>query len=117
MQVRKKDTERIYAMKIIRKADVVERNEIDHIVAERQVLAQIQHPFIVNLKFSFQTEDKLYLVLSFVNGGELFLHLQENGPFDEYRSKFYTAELLLALEYLHSYNIIYRLGFFFLCFF
>jgi len=49
------------------------------------------------------------MVLSFVNGGELFLHLQEAGKFEEYRSKFYTAELLLCLEYLHSYNIIYRL--------
>ena len=108
MQVRKKDTERVYALKIVRKADVVERKEIDHIISERQVLAQLHHPFIVNLKFSFQTEDKLYLVLSFINGGELFVHLQEAGRFDEYRSKFYTAELLLALEYLHSYNIIYR---------
>ena len=108
MQVRKKDTERVYAMKIVRKADVVERKEIDHIIAERQVLAQMHHPFIINLKFSFQSEDKLYMVLSFVNGGELFVHLQEAGRFDEYRAKFYTAELLLALEYLHSYNIIYR---------
>jgi len=108
MQVRKKDTERIYALKIIKKADVVARNEIEHMIAERQVLAQMHHPYIVNLKFSFQSEDKLYLVLSFVNGGELFHHLQEAGRFDEYRSKFYAAELLTALEYLHNYNIIYR---------
>jgi len=114
MQVRKKDTERIYAMKIIRKADVVERNEINHIIAERQVLAQMHHPFIVNLKFSFQTQDKLYMVLSFVNGGELFTHLQESGKFDEYRSKFYVAELLLCLEYLHGYNIIYRFSILFI---
>jgi serum/glucocorticoid-regulated kinase 2 len=72
------------------------------------VLAKIKHPFIVNLKFSFQSPEKLYLVLAFVNGGELFKHLQDEGQFDEDRSRFYSAELLLALEHLHKYNIIYR---------
>eukprot|EP00158_Paraphelidium_tribonemae_P006437 Partr_v1_DN27817_c1_g1_i2_m22565 putative serine threonine protein kinase len=108
MQVRKKDTGRIYAMKIIRKANIVERAEVEHTLAERNVLAKIQNPFIVNLKFSFQSPDKLYLVLAFVNGGELFHHLQTEGFFMEERAKFYTAELLIALECLHNYNIIYR---------
>ncbi|KAI3661627.1 hypothetical protein MP638_002879 [Amoeboaphelidium occidentale] len=108
MQVRKKDTSRIYAMKIIRKANIVERSEVEHTLAERNVLAQMQNPFIVNLKFSFQSPDKLYLVLAFVNGGELFHHLQTEGCFHEERAKFYAAELLSALECLHRYNIIYR---------
>lgn len=108
MQVRKKDTARIYAMKIIRKANIVERSEVEHTLAERNVLAKIQNPFIVNLKFSFQSPDKLYLVLAFANGGELFHHLQTEGCFHEERAKFYAAELLLALETLHQYNIIYR---------
>lgn len=108
MQVRKKDTGRIYAMKIIRKANIVERDEVEHTIAERNVLAKINHPYIVNLKFAFQTQDKLYLVLAFVNGGELFKHLQDEGQFEEARAKFYTAQLLLALEHLHTYNIIYR---------
>jgi len=86
----------------------VERDEVEHTIAERNVLAQIKHPFIVNLKFSFQTPEKLYLVLAFVNGGELFKHLQDEGCFDEVRSKFYAGELLLALEHLHKFNIIYR---------
>lgn len=110
MQVRKKDTGRIYAMKIIRKQNIVERDEVEHTIAERNVLAQINHPFIVNLKFSFQTPEKLYLVLAFVNGGELFKHLQDEGQFEEARAKFYAAELLLALEHLHTYDIIYRYG-------
>jgi len=71
MQVRKKDTLRIYAMKIIRKANIIERDEVEHTIAERNVLAKINHPFIVNLKLSFQTSEKLYLVLAFVNGGEV----------------------------------------------
>lgn len=108
MQVRKRDTNRIYAMKILRKAHIVERAEVAHTLAERTVLAQINHPFIVPLKFSFQTAEKLYLVLAFVNGGELFHHLQREGRFSVERSKLYTAELLCALENLHSYNIIYR---------
>ncbi|ORX82508.1 kinase-like protein [Anaeromyces robustus] len=108
MQVRKKDTNRIYAMKIIRKSHVVERSEISHTLAERNVLVKINNPFIVGLKFSFQTAEKLYLVLAFVNGGELFYHLQKDGAFTEDRSRFYISELLCALECLHKYDIIYR---------
>ncbi|KAG5356766.1 Serine/threonine-protein kinase YPK1 [Yarrowia sp. C11] len=108
MQVRKKDTQQIYAIKTIRKARIVSRSEVTHTLAERTVLAQIDNPFIVPLKFSFQNPDKLYLVLAFVNGGELFHHLQNEKVFDLNRSRFYTAELLCALECLHEYNVIYR---------
>ena len=127
MQVRKKDTQRVYALKTIRKANIASRpGEITHILAERTVLALVNNPFIVPLKFSFQNPDKLYLVMSFgapracsvfvaltlmvdaVNGGELFYHLQREGKFDEYRSRFYAAELLCALEHLHMFNVVYR---------
>ncbi|KAF3160334.1 hypothetical protein TWF106_002733 [Orbilia oligospora] len=108
MQVRKKDTSRIYALKTIRKAHIISRAEVTHTLAERTVLAQIDNPFIVPLKFSFQSPEKLYLVLAFVNGGELFHHLQREGRFDINRSRFYTAELLCALECLHGFNVIYR---------
>ena len=106
--MRKKDTGRVYALKSIRKAHIVSRSEVTHTLAERTVLAQVNNPFIVPLKFSFQSKDKLYLVLSFVNGGELFHHLQNEGRFDEERSKFYAAELLCALECLHSFDVVYR---------
>ena len=131
MQVRKKDTKRIYALKTIRKAHIAQRpGEITHILAERTVLALVNNPFIVPLKFSFQNPDKLYLVMSFggnqlfmlswrhiftkfgpsysVNGGELFYHLQREGKFDQDRSRFYAAELLCALEHLHGFNVVYR---------
>ncbi|KTW26197.1 hypothetical protein T552_03089 [Pneumocystis carinii B80] len=108
MQVRKIDTSCIYALKTIRKAHIVSRSEINHTLAERTVLAQINNPFIVPLKFSFQSPEKLYLVLAFVNGGELFYHLQREGRFDLERSRFYAAELLCALECLHNFNVIYR---------
>lgn len=108
MQVRKKDTNRIYALKTIRKAHIISRSEVAHTLAERSVLAQINNPFIVPLKFSFQSPEKLYFVLAFVNGGELFHHLQKERRFDVNRSRFYTAELLCALECLHGFSVIYR---------
>ncbi|KAF5027422.1 hypothetical protein F66182_499 [Fusarium sp. NRRL 66182] len=108
MQVRKKDTNRIYALKTIRKAHIISRSEVAHTLAERSVLAQINNPFIVPLKFSFQSPEKLYFVLALVNGGELFHHLQKEHRFDVNRSRFYTAELLCALECLHGFSVIYR---------
>ncbi|KAA8894932.1 kinase-like domain-containing protein [Sphaerosporella brunnea] len=108
MQVKKRDTQRIYALKTIRKQHIISRSEVNHTLAERTVLAQINNPFIVPLKFSFQSPEKLYLVLAFVNGGELFHHLQREGKFDINRARFYTAELLCALECLHGFNVIYR---------
>ncbi|PHH66019.1 hypothetical protein CDD81_544 [Ophiocordyceps australis] len=108
MQVRKKDTSRIYALKTIRKAHIISRSEVAHTLAERSVLAQINNPFIVPLKFSFQSPEKLYFVLAFVNGGELFHHLQKEHRFDVNRARFYTAELLCALECLHGFSVIYR---------
>jgi serum/glucocorticoid-regulated kinase 2 len=108
MQVRKKDTGRIYALKTIRKAHIVSRSEVTHTLAERTVLAQVNNPFIVPLKFSFQSPEKLYLVLAYVNGGELFHHLQKEGRFSEERSRLYAAQLLCALEHLHQFDVIYR---------
>lgn len=108
MQVKKKDTGRIYALKTLRKAHIISRSEVAHTLAERSVLAQINNPFIVPLKFSFQSPEKLYLVLAFVNGGELFHHLQREQRFDINRARFYTAELLCALECLHGFKVIYR---------
>lgn len=108
MQVMKKDTRQIYALKTLRKQHIISRMEVTHTLAERTVLARIDNPFIVPLKFSFQLPEKLYLVLSFINGGELFYHLQKSGKFSMNRSRFYIAELLTALESLHKLNVIYR---------
>ncbi|KAI9309974.1 serine/threonine-protein kinase SCH9 [Zopfochytrium polystomum] len=108
LQVRKRDTGRIYAMKVLVKKDIVERKEVQHTLAERNVLIQAASPFLVGLKFSFQTREKLYLVLDYVNGGELFYHLQKETAFSEERAKFYTCELILALQHLHNFNIVYR---------
>ncbi|CDK24792.1 unnamed protein product [Kuraishia capsulata CBS 1993] len=108
MQVRKKDTGKIYALKSIRKAHIVSKMEVTHTLAEKFVLSRVDNPFIVPLKFAFQSNEKLYLVLSFINGGELFYHLQQSRRFSPVRSKFYISELLSAIECLHNLNIIYR---------
>ncbi|EQB78728.1 serine/threonine-protein kinase Sgk1 isoform 2 [Camelus ferus] len=80
-----------------------------HIMSERNVLLKnVKHPFLVGLHFSFQTADKLYFVLDYINGGELFYHLQRERCFLEPRARFYAAEIASALGYLHSLNIVYR---------
>ena len=110
-QVRKKDTQRIYAMKVLQKKVIVQKKEVAHTVGERNILvrtAMTESPFIVGLKFSFQTPSELYLVTDYMSGGELFWHLQKEGRFDEKRAKFYIAELILAIQHLHNNDIVYR---------
>jgi len=99
IQVRKIDTGEIYAMKVLSKK---------HIKSEKNILMKLQHPFLVGLNYSFQTEDKLYFILDYVNGGELFYHLQREKRFTEDRVRFYGAEIVLALEYLHNAGVVYR---------
>jgi serine/threonine protein kinase SCH9 len=96
-------------MKILRKQDLIEHRGVEHALAERNILIQAETcPFLVGLKFSFQTHSHLYLVTNFMNGGDLSWHLQNEDRFSEERAKFYIAEIILALEYLHKHNIIYR---------
>lgn len=100
---------KIYAVKVLSKKVILKRNEKTHIMCERNVLLKnLNHPFLVGLRYSFQSRDKLYFVLDYVNGGELFFHLQKEKIFTESRAKFYAAEITSALGYLHSCNIIYR---------
>lgn len=110
-QVRKLDNNRVYAMKVLSKKVIVKKKEIAHTIGERNILVRTsaaQSPFIVGLKFSFQTLTDLYLVTDYMSGGELFWHLQKEGRFPEDRAKFYIAELVLALEHLHDNDIVYR---------
>ncbi|KII95796.1 hypothetical protein PLICRDRAFT_98198 [Plicaturopsis crispa FD-325 SS-3] len=108
-QVRKHDTKRIYAMKVLSKREIVAKKEVAHTIGERKILQRsLESPFLVGLKFSFQTDTDLYLVTDFKSGGELFWHLQKETRFSEERARFYIAELILALEHLHKYDIVYR---------
>eukprot|EP00457_Paulinella_chromatophora_P000718 gb/GEZN01000718.1/.p1 GENE.gb/GEZN01000718.1/~~gb/GEZN01000718.1/.p1 ORF type:complete len:693 (-),score=118.05 gb/GEZN01000718.1/:372-2450(-) len=106
--VRKKATSVLYAMKVLRKKDIIQKKVVGHTKSERSVLETIQHPFFVQLRYAFQTPSKLYLILDYVPGGELFTRLDEEVEFSEQVAAFYAAEVVLALEHLHTLNIIYR---------
>jgi serine/threonine protein kinase len=106
--VKKKDTGNIYAMKVLRKENIIKRNQVEHTRTERHVLGYVRHPFIVGLNYAFQTEEKLYFVLDYCAGGELFFHLGKVQRFPEPRARFYAAEITLAIEYVHDLGIIYR---------
>jgi len=108
IQVRKKDNQKIYAMKVLNKKNILDRGEVEHTKSEKSILMKLCHPFLVNLNYSFQTGDKLYFVMDYVNGGELFFHLQQNKKFTEERARFYCAEIVLGLEYLHNSGVLYR---------
>jgi serine/threonine protein kinase len=98
-------------MKKIPKIGILRLNEVEHTISERDILVSIRnvkHPFLVNLKGTFQDESNLYLVLQYYSGGDLATQLGKYLRFCEQRAKFYAAEILLALEELHKRNIIYR---------
>eukprot|EP00753_Platysulcus_tardus_P003418 PLAT12454.1.p1 GENE.PLAT12454.1~~PLAT12454.1.p1 ORF type:complete len:511 (-),score=280.29 PLAT12454.1:68-1600(-) len=98
----------LLALKSLRKSDVLKRNQLEHTAAERKILQTVEHPSIVALKYAWQTSGKLYLVLEFMSGGELFYWLKRHKRFSEDRARLYAAEILLALEKLHSLDCIYR---------
>eukprot|EP00035_Acanthoeca_spectabilis_P020608 m.433793 g.433793 ORF g.433793 m.433793 type:complete len:520 (+) comp17618_c0_seq1:4333-5892(+) len=98
-----------YAIKVLSKEAIVRQNEVGHIMSERAVLQEnVRHPFLVGLHYSFQTPQKLYFVLDYVNGGELFFHLQQEKRFSIERSRFYAAEITSALGFLHTLDVVYR---------
>lgn len=95
-------------MKVLDKFHIRKRNQEGNTKDEKNILASINYPFIVKMFFSFQSSTKLYLVVEYCQGGELFYHLRRNKTFSVEKSKFYIAEILLALNHLHEKNIIYR---------
>ena len=107
MEVVHKATNKTYAMKEMSKIDIERQNLLEHIFAEKSILQKISHPYIVSLHFAFQSKEKLYLILDFLSGGELFFHLS-NTKFPEPRARFYAAQIGHALGHLHSLDIIYR---------
>ncbi|KAK3553064.1 hypothetical protein QTP86_031174, partial [Hemibagrus guttatus] len=106
--VQKRDTRKLYAMKYMNKHACVERDEVRHVCRELQILQEIQHPFLVNLWYSFQDEEDMFMVVDLLLGGDLRYHLQQNVQFKEETVKLYICELALALDYLQSSHIIHR---------
>lgn len=97
-----------YALKVLKKHEVVRLKQVEHVLSEKAILDQIQHPFLVRMGASFQDTPSLYMCLEFVIGGELFSHLRKAGRFSNDTTRFFTAQIILALEHLHSMDIVYR---------
>lgn len=102
-----KDAGSFYAMKVLKKATLKVRDRL-RTKTERDIMVSVRHPFIVKLHYAFQTEGKLYLIMDFLRGGDLFTRLSNEVMFTEQDVTFYLAEILLAIDHLHSLGIIYR---------
>lgn len=96
------------ALKMLKKSEIIRLKQVEHIKAEKAILSRIAHPFIVNLYCAFQDPKNLYMLMEYVIGGELFSQLRKVGRFSNETSRFYAAEIILALDYLHQQNICYR---------
>jgi serum/glucocorticoid-regulated kinase 2 len=106
--VKDKTTNEYFALKILKKENVEKRRQEDKVLVERNILVDIDHPFVIKFKGSFQTLKKLYFVLEYCPGGELFNLISKRKRFSEDQARFYAAQMVLALEHLHAKNIIYR---------
>jgi serine/threonine protein kinase len=106
--VKDRTTGGIFAMKVISKAKVVAYHQQDHVLSEKQIMAEIDHPFCIQLITSFKSSQRLYMVLEYCPGGELFTLLQAERKFTDPHACFYASSVMLAFEYLHDLNIIYR---------
>ncbi|KAI9018679.1 kinase-like domain-containing protein [Phycomyces nitens] len=99
---------RYYAIKVLKKAEVVRLKQVEHTNSEKHILESVSNPFLVNLWGTFQDDANLYMVMDYVPGGELFSVLRKSQRFPDHVVKFYAAEVLLAIEYLHLKDIVYR---------
>uniref|UniRef100_A0A8C6VW89 3-phosphoinositide-dependent protein kinase 1 n=1 Tax=Nothobranchius furzeri TaxID=105023 RepID=A0A8C6VW89_NOTFU len=97
-----------YAIKILEKRHIMKENKVQYVKRERDLMSNLDHPFFVKLYFTFQDDEKLYFGLSYAKNGELLKYIRKIGSFDETCTRFYSAEIVSALEYLHKKGIIHR---------
>ena len=101
-------SQKLYAMKILKKKKIRELNQIEHTKTERRILERTHHPFIVRLAYAFKDAKNLYFVLNYCRGGELFYYLSNLRRLKIEYACFYASNILLAIKYLHENNIVYR---------
>ena len=106
--VQYKPTKEYYAMKSLKKDVLLDMDQVESTILEKKILQTLDHPFLVGMVFCFQTEERIYFIMPFVRGGELFQHLRSEKFFKEDKARFYAASIGIALDYLHNNGIIYR---------
>ena len=106
--VEKVTNKKFYAMKVLQKNKIQNQNLLKYAMAERNIMVEMNHQFVVKLNYSFQTIDKLFLIMDYCPGGDLSQYLEIEKSFNEAKAKFYTCEILLGIEALHSKDIIFR---------
>ena len=106
--VQYKPTKEYYAMKSLKKDVLLDQDQVESTILEKKILQTLDHPFLVGMIFCFQTEERIYFIMPFIRGGELFQHLRTEKIFKEDKVRFYAASIGIALDYLHNHGIIYR---------
>jgi len=107
LKVKKRDTGKVLAMKVMNKTKISGERQLQCLIAEKKIMLN-DNPFLVHLHYSFQTSDKLYFVMDYISGGDLAFHLETKGRFDEKEVRFISTEITLGLEHLHACGIVYR---------
>jgi protein kinase A len=106
--VKLKATSKYYALKALKKNDVIKMKQVEHTTNEKNILEQVNFPFVINMLGTFQDANHLFIVMEYVAGGEVFTFLRKSGTFPNHVARYYAAQVILGFEYLHSKNIIYR---------
>ena len=106
--VQKIDNGHIYAMKVLRKSEMVEKEQVAHVRAERDILVEADHQWVVKMFYSFQDPANLYLVMEFLPGGDMMTLLMKKDILTEEAAQFYMTETAIAIDYIHNLGFIHR---------